>query len=182
MEKDIQSYCYLAQILLLTSKYEKNKQLSYGRGTARRACQQKFCNLQNIPFKNKKHLKNVGPIRHCESQHAALPFTRCRCCRTPPAHRCPQQQRRRRRQQRQRVKEGTAMAPQNGPNQSLGPIVWHYLQTDGQTHDDSIYRAQHSCRAVKTGKMFIPIVCLQVKVFQFVQFAQAQQCAGMISD
>ena len=24
---------------------------------------------------------------------------------------------------------------------SLGPIVWHYLQTDGQTHDDGMYRA-----------------------------------------
>jgi len=58
---------------------------------------------------NKKHLKNVGPIRHCEPPHAALPFTRCRYCRTPPAHRCPQQRRRRR--QRQRVTEGTAMAP-----------------------------------------------------------------------
>jgi len=35
----------------------------------------------------KKHLKNVGPIRHCEPLHAAcsnftLPFTRCRYCRT----------------------------------------------------------------------------------------------------
>ena len=45
--------------------------------------------------KNKKHLKNVGPIRHCEPPHAALPFTRCRYCRTPPAHRCPRQQRQR---------------------------------------------------------------------------------------
>jgi len=33
-------------------------------------------------------------------------------CRTPPVHRCPQ----RRRRQRQRVTEGTAMAPWNGPN------------------------------------------------------------------
>ena len=32
-------------------------------------------------FHNKKHLKNVGPIRHCEPPHA--PFTRCRYCRTP---------------------------------------------------------------------------------------------------
>ena len=39
---------------------------------------------------------------------------------SPPAHRCPQQQRRRRRRQRQRVTEGTAMAPQNGPNKPLG--------------------------------------------------------------
>jgi len=30
---------------------------------------------------NKKHLKNVGTIRHCEPPHAALPFTRCRYCR-----------------------------------------------------------------------------------------------------
>ena len=56
-----------------------------------------------LMYYNKKHLKNVGPIRHCEPPHAALPFTRCRYCRTPPAHRCPQQQRRRR--QRQRVTE-----------------------------------------------------------------------------
>ena len=64
---------------------------------------------------NKKHLKNVGPIRHCEPPHTAcftLPFTRCRYCRTPPAHRCPQQHQR---QQRQRVTEGTAIAPWNGP-------------------------------------------------------------------
>ena len=37
---------------------------------------------------DKKHLKNVGPICHCEPPHAAcsnftLPFTRCRYCRTP---------------------------------------------------------------------------------------------------
>jgi len=35
---------------------------------------------------NKKHFKNVEPIRHCEPPHAAcsnfiLPFTRCRYCR-----------------------------------------------------------------------------------------------------
>ena len=60
-------------------------------------------------------MKNVGPIRHCEPPHAALPFTKCRYCRTPPAHRCPQQPRRR---QRQRMTEGTAMAPRNGPNNS----------------------------------------------------------------
>ena len=40
-----------------------------------------------LHFYNKKHLKNVGPIRHYELPHAAcftLPFTRCRYCRTPP--------------------------------------------------------------------------------------------------
>ena len=30
---------------------------------------------------NKKHLRNVGPICHCEPPHAALPFTRCCYCR-----------------------------------------------------------------------------------------------------
>jgi len=44
-------------------------------------------------FYNKKHLKNVGPIRHCEPPHAPCP-------------------------QRQGVTEGTAMAPWNGPNNS----------------------------------------------------------------
>ena len=34
----------------------------------------------NVRLCNKKHLKNVGPIRHCEP-HAALPFTRGRYCR-----------------------------------------------------------------------------------------------------
>ena len=35
----------------------------------------------HIVLQNKKHLKNVGPIRHSEPPHAALPFTRCRYCR-----------------------------------------------------------------------------------------------------
>jgi len=77
-------------------------------------------------FLNKKHLKNVGPIRHCEQPHAAcftLQFTRCHYCRTPPVHRCPQQHR----QQRQRVTEGTAMAPWNGPNKILPIIVLRLL-------------------------------------------------------
>jgi len=38
-----------------------------------------------------------------------------RHCRTPPAHRC-QRQRRQQQRQWQRVTEGTAMAPYNGPN------------------------------------------------------------------
>ena len=80
-----------------------------------------------IQVNQKKRLKNVGPIRHCEPPHAAcfrLPFTRCRYCRTLPAHRCPQQQR----QQRQRVTEGTAMAHGMGPKSKYRPtcltITW----------------------------------------------------------
>ena len=73
-----------------------------------------------ISYEQFKHLlkqeafEKVGPIRHCEPP-LTLPFTRCRYCRTPPAHRCPQQHR----QQRQRVTEGTAMAPRNGPNKAI---------------------------------------------------------------
>ena len=53
---------------------------------------------------------------------------------TPSAHRCPRQRRRqrRRRQQRQRVTEGTAMAPQNGPNKAIKII--------GNAFDLAIYR------------------------------------------
>jgi len=47
---------------------------------------------------------------HLRLRAASRPLTRCRYqyCRTPPAHRYP-------RRQRQRVTEGTAMAPWNGP-------------------------------------------------------------------
>jgi len=53
-------------------------------------------------------LKNVGPIRHNEPPHANSPDVASGTV-TPPAHRCL-------RRQRQRVTEGTAMAPWNGPN------------------------------------------------------------------
>ena len=55
-----------------------------------------------IAKNNKKHLKNVGPIRHCEPPHAHSPGVAT----VARAHRCPRQRR-----QRQRVTEGTAMAP-----------------------------------------------------------------------
>jgi len=54
--------------------------------------------------------KMLGPFATA-SRFFAFPPVRCRYCRTPPAHRCPRQRR-----QRQRVTEGTAMAPWNGPN------------------------------------------------------------------
>ena len=62
--------------------------------------------------KNKKHLKNVGPIRHCEPLHCHSPgvATVARCA---AAHRCPQ----RRWQQQQRV---TGM-------DRYGPIEWAQL-------------------------------------------------------
>jgi len=56
---------------------------------------------------------------HSRLRAASRPFSRCcyRYCRAPPAHRCPRRQRQWRQQrQRQRVTEGTAMAPWNGPN------------------------------------------------------------------
>jgi len=109
-----------------------------------------------LPFgvikNNKKHLKNVGPIRHCEPPHALILHyhlpgvaTVARChCRMPPAHRCPRQ--RQRWQQRQHVTEGTAMAPWNGPNNTAPSRVqnstlstvhcWHmqcHLDSQGAT-------------------------------------------------
>jgi len=99
--------------------------------------------LSSVVSTNKKHLKNVGPICHCEPPHAAcftLPFTRCRYCRTPPAHRCPQQHR----QQRQRVTEGTAMAPWNGPN---------YCRVTDRQHIARYACALHPCRAVTINLM-----------------------------
>ena len=41
-------------------------------------------------LRNKKHLKNVGPIRHCEPPHAHSPGV-ASGSRAPPAHRCPRQ-------------------------------------------------------------------------------------------
>ena len=49
----------------------------------------------------------LGPF--ATASRFTLSFTSGRYCRTPLAHRCPRQ--------RQRVTEGTAMAPWNGPNQ-----------------------------------------------------------------
>jgi len=65
--------------------------------------------------------RRTPPVIHCYSPGVAT-VTR-RHCRTPPAHRCPQQhqrQQRQQRKQRQRVTEGTAMAPWNGPNYKKG--------------------------------------------------------------
>ena len=55
---------------------------------------------------------------HSPLRAAARPFSRCRYryCGALPAHRCPQ---RRQRRQRQRVTEGTAMAPWNGPKKHV---------------------------------------------------------------
>jgi len=56
-----------------------------GKGRNRRPLGVCSPNFSAVTYNNKKHLKNVGPIRHCEPPHAALPFTRCRYCRV--AHR-----------------------------------------------------------------------------------------------
>jgi len=54
-------------------------------------------------------------------------------CRTPPAHRCPRRQRRQRqwRRQWQRVTEGTAMAPCNGPN-NMHSSTAHRLNSEAR--------------------------------------------------
>ena len=77
-----------------------------------------------------------SPLRAAARPNFTLPFTRCRYCRTPPGHRCSRQQRRR--QQRQRVTEGTAMAPWNGPN-----YRWWWI--GGITGYCDPCRLQHAC-------------------------------------
>ena len=61
--------------------------------------------------------RRTPPVLHCHSPGVATVARRH--CRTPPAHRCPQQHQRQQPQQRQRVTEGTAMAPWNGPNNAV---------------------------------------------------------------
>ena len=67
----------------------------------------------------------LGPFATASRRTRHLPgvATVARC--TPPAHRCPRQ--RRQQQQRQRVTEGTAMAPWNGSN---GPVLATDMQHD----------------------------------------------------
>jgi len=63
--------------------------------------------LWTMDYTNKKHLKNVGPICHCEPPHAHSPGVAT----VARAHRCPRQRRQRQQRQRQHVTEGTAMPP-----------------------------------------------------------------------
>jgi len=60
----------------------------------------------------------LGPL---PLRAAARPFTRCRYC-MPPVHRCPRRRQRWQRQ-RQRMTEGTAMAPWNGRNDSSSRTI-----------------------------------------------------------
>jgi len=55
--------------------------------------------------------RRTPPVLQCHSPGVAT--VTHRHCHTLPAHRCPQQH------QQQRVTEGTAMAPWNGPNDKL---------------------------------------------------------------
>jgi len=77
---------------------------------------------------------------HSPLRAATRPFTRCRYCRkphcrTPPAHRCARQRRRR---QRQRVTEGTAMAPQNGPNEKAKSANWLFACCQSHQQSDHV--------------------------------------------
>ena len=77
--------------------------------------------------RNKKHLKNVGPVRHCEPPHAAcsnftLPFTRCRYCRTPPML---------------KSMSTTTTTTMHDRGDRYGPIEW------AQLHKTGCYQLQH---------------------------------------
>ena len=109
---------YMAGVKTLLGDHSRHTCL---RGTrARYSTLEALCNaaINLLPtyLLNKKHLKNVGPIRHNEPPHAHSADVASGTDRAPPAHRCPRHRHRQRRRQRQRVTEGTAMAPWNGPN------------------------------------------------------------------
>jgi len=68
---------------------------------------------------NKKHLKNVGPIRYCEPPlHCQSPGVASRTPAIAQAACDVQGPRHQQQQHRKRVTEGTAMAPWNGPNKT----------------------------------------------------------------
>jgi len=58
-----------------------------------------------------------SPLRAAACPNFTLPFTRCRYCRTPPAHRCPRQRR-----QQQRV-TGPLWPRWNGPKKAMPSIA-----------------------------------------------------------
>ena len=78
--------------------------------------------VRQINSVDKKHLKNVGPIRHCEPPYAHSPGVAT----VARAHRCPRR-RQQQQQQRQRVTEGIAMSPWNGPNNAIQRQTWRDL-------------------------------------------------------
>jgi len=94
--------------------------------------------------------RRTSPVLHCHSPGVAT--VERRHCRTSPAHRCP-----RRRQQRQRVTEGTAMAPWNGPNK------WHTnKQTLQMMTSDSHLRSLEAKMIHK-----LQLINLQRKIYLF---------------
>jgi len=74
--------------------------------------------------KYKKHLKNVGPIRHCEPPHAHSPgvATVARRLRID-VHDNDDDDNDQQQRQRQRVTEGTAMAPYRTGPVSLSQVI-----------------------------------------------------------
>jgi len=78
---------------------------------------------------------------HSRLRAASRPLTRCRYryCRAPPVHRCP-------RRQRQRVTEGTAMAPWNGPNHECQMPVAHSVFKQTVLNVSSQQLQQHTIK------------------------------------
>ena len=92
---------------------------------------------------------------HSRLRAASSPLTRCRYryCRAPPAHRCP-------RRQRQRVTEGTAMAPWNGPNNMRAYLRWWKFPVSNTcSHCDSLGlwpRAEHTAMPTLSQPFYSP--------------------------
>jgi len=91
---------------------------------------------------------------HSLLRAASHPFTRCRqrYCRAPPAHRSPQRQ-------RQRVTEGTAMAPWNGQKISSSSYVGPWSRFCSIQPDISVF-----CEITDT-RLVHRMVCLYSLLF-----------------
>jgi len=87
---------------------------------------------------------------HSRLRAASRPLTRCRYRygHAPPAHRCPWRQRQR--WQRQRVTEGTAMAPWNGPNKSAMALLRPDSSTAQTAQSRCIHLTVFICISIKT--------------------------------
>jgi len=93
---------YTLQLTATTALKSSDSDNSHDSMTTKHTGSVNLCEISHVENKNKKHLKNVGPIRYCEPPlHCYSPGVA-----SAGGVRCPQ---------RQRVTEWTAMAPWNGP-------------------------------------------------------------------
>ena len=112
---------------------------------------------------NKKHLKNVGPIHHCDPPHANSPDvasgTVARRLRIDVYENADDDN----------AWQGTAMAPWNGPNKMMKPwnlVFGSGLKTKNFTkHSTYLVSCQHS--NIKHAQYLHAFLCQRIRHFRF---------------